>query len=68
MDRKSAFNSTIVKWLVLKNHKYIQTILDHLQYIVSLRDNIFMCLKSTRAYKDKVLIGTAATYAYVAIS
>ena len=37
-----------------------QAVLDHHQYMVELRENILMLLRSARASKEKVLIGTTA--------
>ena len=47
--------------------QHAQAVLDHHKNMFPLKDNMFMCLQSARASKEKVFIGTAEIYPDTAI-
>ena len=45
------------KVVIVEKPQHTKAVLEHHQYMVAIRENIFMCLQAARAFKKKLLIG-----------
>ena len=57
-----------MKVVSIEKPQHTQYVLDHHQYMMALRENIWICLKSAIESEVRLLIGTAATDADAAIA